>query len=61
MGYGHLTAYTSGIIGCDRYLRMKYLHQYSIIVTARKIYAAVAVATLLSFFHSCAYVVGGWN
>ena len=56
--FGHLSAYTTGIIGYDRYLRMRYLNDYPRIVKPWKIYTAVSITILLSFAHGAAYALG---
>ena len=56
--FGHISAYTTGIIGYDRYLRMRYLTDYSRLVRPWMICTAVFTAVLLSLSHGAAYALG---
>ena len=58
LGFGHLSAYITAVIGYDRYCRIRYLNSYSTVMTMSKIHGFVLVAFLLAFGHSGAHVVG---
>ena len=58
LGFGHLSAYIIGIIGYDRFFRMKYLNNYGSVVKIWKIYISVAVVAFLSFLHGGAHAAG---
>ena len=57
-GLAHLTCYITGIIGYDRYLRMKYLNGYPRIVTFSKISTVLSIVCFLSLFQGGAYLWG---
>ncbi len=58
LGFGHLSAYIIGIIGYDRYFRLKYLNRYRCVVKMWKIYVSVGIAFFLSLSHGAGHAVG---
>ena len=54
---GHFTVYVMGLIGYDRFLRIKYLNEYTRIVTSKKMYTALIIVLVLSFTHGGTYII----
>ena len=52
VGFGHLIAYITAIVGYDCYFSLKYLTEYQRIVRRWKVYAALTTAFSLSFLRS---------
>ena len=55
--FGHLSAYTTGVIGYDRFFRMTYLNNYSRVIKPWMIYTVVSITTSLSVAHGAAYAI----
>ena len=54
----HSSAYIIGLIGYDRFFRMKYLNRYSEVVKDWKVYVAIVTTTTLSFMQTCFQITG---
>ena len=54
----HASGYIIGLIGVDRYYRMKYLNRYSEFVTTRKLHISLALVLSLSFIVALVYTLG---
>lgn len=56
--FAHVSAYFVGLIGYDRFFRMKYLNRYSQIVKSWKMNCSIAVIIVLSLIQTGSQVIG---
>lgn len=56
--FGHTSAYIIGLIGYDRYFRMKYLNRYSEFVSTCKLNIGLVIGTSIAFAQSLMVVMG---
>ena len=56
--FAHISAYIIGLIGYDRYFRMKYLNRYSEVIKDWKVYVALLITMFLSFAHALIQIIG---
>ena len=54
----HISAYLIGLIGYDRFFRMKYLNRYSEVVKAWKLHVAMVITVFLSLVQTSTQVIG---
>lgn len=54
----HTSAYIIGLIGYDRYFRMKYLNLYAEVVKDWKVYVAIVTTIAFSFLQTCFQITG---
>lgn len=56
--FTHASGYTIAAIGFDRYIRTRYLNNYSAVMTTKKIYILVMVICMTSLIQSVIYLCG---
>ena len=54
----HIPGFLIVLIACDRYVRMKYVKRYSLLIESWKVHTCIAMVIFLSFIEGIVYAIG---